>query len=318
MKHIKAGMWLVAFGLIIYTLAQLNIPVGGTGKAFDILDELSFVDDVGNVISLKTKPSRIVSLSPPTHTENIYTLKGEGLLYGVGKDSIFPYQVLNKKSYDISKIRDIEKLIDAQPDLVLVDPLMNKVNNIQISQLEVAGITVVSLMPQSYGEFESYIRRLAMVIDKEDVAEAKLEEFYDQMKALDNDASKEVLKDLGVYVESGQAGYLTPTQESIVGHALKVAGLTSIAGQTPKIYAKDTQYPLGKTFIENAQDEIDIIFSIKGQGYTGSDIASIKQNPIMPRQRLLKRITYMNYQVPCLASIPLDFHKVLKNYKDSA
>lgn len=285
------------FIVFVYWLGQVEMQVGGTGLSDDILNDISFVDDVGNVITLDVLPERIVSLSS-IHTENIYALEGEVRLAGVSFDSIFPYEAMGIERYDVSRIRDMDRLIESSPDMVLVEPAMNRTLNRQISQIEGAGIRVVSLMPEDLDEFGGYIRKLGMILGREEAAKEKLKTFYGILSSYELN-SLEWAKRLGnvnVFVESGQVGYVTPTEGSLVGRALDYAGLKSVIGHSHWLYEEDMSQIIDDTKMQSYAEDISLFISLKGGGYSGSDRASVMQNPLLAKSQAV--MDGQVYEVP--------------------
>ena len=66
-----------------------------------------------------------------------------------------------KPIYDYNA--DPENVIAAEPDLVLIRPFINRKSPDFVAALENAGLTVVSLYPESFEEFDGYIEKLAML-----------------------------------------------------------------------------------------------------------------------------------------------------------
>lgn len=289
------GKWFlltVLFVCLVLGLNGLPYSVGGTGRPDDILDSHTFIDDVGNKVELPILPVKLISLSG-THTENIYALEGEESLIGVASNTLYPYRALELKQYDLNKIYGIQGLIEAKPDMVLVEPLMHQRYVGAISQIEASGIVVVSLMPESLEGFDAYITKLAMILNKEEKARELLMTFHQSLKETSNHiTSNSAFNSNGnhkktVFVEVNENGLQTAGNKSLIGQAVQMAG--GRLATTPGLWYKDEPYyPVSSKQLMAKATTIDLYFSIKGPGFGGAYIESILQNSRMSGIKAVK------------------------------
>lgn len=269
----RIGAVVIFIGMLMAS-TLITIEVGGSGMPGDILSNNSFIDDVGNKILLDKPVKRIVSLSP-VHTENLYTIGADALLIGVDEASNFPYETQSLDSYRLEKKVDQTKLLQAQADLVLIDPALSERMTALVSKLEAEGIRVVALMPETLDDFGHYMTKLGLITGREAAAQAAAQEFDDVI------ASYEAMdyKDLGVFVEASEKGYISPTEETLVGHAVRLAGGHQIIPTTPWYYPATSVSSLevGQQYILDHNPQIDVYLSLQGQGYSGASLTSMSQ-----------------------------------------
>lgn len=240
-----------------------------------IIDEKTFVDDMGNKFVIDKPYTKIVSLYS-AHTENLYTIGAGDQLIGAHKTSIYPPEAAFLPRYDYKG--DPEKLIAAQPDLVLSRPFVNRNYPEYIEALEKAGLNVVSLYPASNTCFEKYVTILGMLTGKE-------KEVKKELKILDerlNDVQKKVSvveeKDKKTaFFEATQTQYRTVTTDSNPARAIEMAGGINIASDVKPIEKGSTIAEFGLENIMLNADNIDVYISQRGAMNGGGSILSIQQ-----------------------------------------
>ncbi len=242
-----------------------------TGKNYTI----EIVDDSGYKIRMEKPATRIISLYS-AHTENLFALDLEDEIVGVGTSESFPHAALEKQAYDYKA--DPEKVIAAQPDLVVIRPFVERHNPGFVDALRRAGLTVVSLYPDNATEFEGYIERLAAVTGREKKAEQLLEKFNTEMTALA--AQTEDIEDrVGVYFESSDREYKTVTEESMAARAIEIAGGRNVATGVTPIQEGSSIAIFGLEEIVEIGDQIDVFVTQRGVMGAGGNYHSISIRP---------------------------------------
>lgn len=140
-------------GLFLLLLTVFFSPGPGEAKI-----ELS--DDSGRTVRLSAPARRVVSLYAG-HSENILALGAGGVLTAVsdGDDpSFFPGVVC------LPARADAERILALAPDLVLLRPLTESVNEGVVRTLERSGVAVFSLSPPTWDTMESYLSRLGALL----------------------------------------------------------------------------------------------------------------------------------------------------------
>ncbi|WP_432665946.1 ABC transporter substrate-binding protein [Wukongibacter baidiensis] len=236
---------------------------------------ISFIDDMGEEIKLKEPCEKIISLYS-AHTENLFTLGLENEIIGVGKSDIYPVDAIEKDIYDYKS--DPEKIIAAEPDLVLIRPFINRKVPDFVETLKRAGITVVSLYPEKFEEFDNYIMKLASLTGKTEKASELLTKFHSDIKAI-NETTKDIDDKMTVYFESSENGYKTVTTDSMPAKAIEYAGGINIASDVKPIKEGSSIAPYGvEKLLENAE-KIDVFVSQRGVMNAGGNYHSIVIRP---------------------------------------
>lgn len=236
---------------------------------------IEIVDDSGFKIRMEKPATRIISLYS-AHTENLFALGLENEIVGVGTSESFPHAALEKQAYDYKA--DPEKVIAAQPDLVVIRPFVERHNPGFVDALRRAGLTVVSLYPDNATEFEGYIERLAAVTGREKKAEQLLNRFNEEMAVLATET--EGIEDrIGVYFESSDREYKTVTEESMAARAIEIAGGRNVATGVTPIQEGSSIAIFGLEEIVEIGDQIDVFVTQRGVMGAGGNYHSISIRP---------------------------------------
>lgn len=234
---------------------------------------IQFTDDDGREIKLDAPCSRIISLYS-AHTENLYEIGAGGKLIGVYTGSIYPPEATLLPAYDYKG--DPEQLIAAQPDLVLILPLITRKAPDYVAQIERAGIPVVSLYPDDYDKFADYIGILAALTGTEETAQRRLKDFY---AAIDHvvAVTGQVTDKKNVFMESTETELRTVTPYSMPGRAIVFAGGINLAADAQPVAKGSAFAAFGiERVLENA-DNIDVYISQRGAMNTGGNLISISE-----------------------------------------
>lgn len=220
-----------------------------------------FIDESGKRIIIKKPFTRIISLYG-AHTENLFFLGLEKEMVGVSRNEAYPPQVITKPIFSYHD--DAEKFMAAKPDLVLIRPMIAIGYKNLILKLEQAGITVVSLQPNTIEETYSYWKKLGVLTGREKEAEEMVEKF----KAGVCEASSFVgaippSDRKKVYFEAIHSKMRTFAPSSIATFVLKTAGAVNIADDAETV--RETNMAVyGKERILSHADEIDVYIAQKG------------------------------------------------------
>jgi iron complex transport system substrate-binding protein len=236
---------------------------------------ISFIDDMGEEIKLEKSCNRIISLYS-AHTENLFLLGLDEEIIGVGTSDIYPVNALKKDVYDYKS--DPEKIIAAQPDLVLIRPFINRKSPDFVATIKKAGIPVVSLYPDKFEKFDEYIMILGELTGKDKRAQELLEEFYKGIKDIEG-ITKDIEAKMTVYFESSENDYKTVTVDSMPAKAIEYAGGINIASDVKPIKEGSSIAPYGiERILENAE-KIDVFVSQRGVMNAGGNYHSIVIRP---------------------------------------
>ncbi len=256
-----------------FTLAGCSQAIGGTGDS-RILDERTFVDDMGNIIEVLDTEPRIVSLYRD-HTENLFHLGAGDLLIGIDQKSLFPPASAELPRYDLDKVYDVEAIIAQSPDYVLVAPSVNSRYRGGISRLEASGVRVVSILPEDFAGFDDYVRELGMLTHREQEAEEaiiglrlKLQDIADRTGKLERKTK--------VFFEASENGYQAVSPGTLPYLALELAGAENLAADVEPEYFNSLFSPFGLEKILALKDEIEVYLTLQGGVKPGSNLMEIE------------------------------------------
>jgi len=222
----------------------------------------TFQDSEGKTITVTRPYTRIISLYP-AHTENLISLGLGTEIIGIeGTDDDLP-QLRDKKHFSYHE--DPEKIIGARPDLVLVRPMIERTSPQLMVTLRQAGITVVSLQPNTVAEIFDYWRALGLLTGKTRQAEEMVSSFQAELAAICKIVGKVPEKSkTKVYFEAIHAKMKTFAQESIAMYALEQAGGVNVAADASQV--RDTNIAAyGKERILAKGAEIEVFLAQQGR-----------------------------------------------------
>ena len=278
----KQVSYKVIFRIFIIVLLTLFIARPLIERSMSHLPQLStsdhsieIVDDSGYKIRMDRPATRIISLYS-AHTENLFALDLADEVIGVGKSESYPRAALERPAYDYKA--DPEKVISAQPDLVVIRPFIERHNPGVVDALRRAGLTVVSLYPENSTEFESYIVRLGKVTGREKKAEQLLSRFNEEIVALGQQTA-DIENRVGVYFESSDREYKTIKEDSMAARAIQIAGGENVAKGVTPIEEGSSIAIFGLEHIVEIGNQIDVFVTQRGVMGSGGNWHSISIRP---------------------------------------
>ena len=189
---------------------------------------LEITDSVGDTHTFTDPARRIISLYP-AHTENLVAIGAAESLIGISSSDSYPTNVLDKPRFSYHD--SIEKFIQADPDCVLIRPMISRSNPNLISKLRDYGIRIVSLQPTSAAELYDYWHTLGKISGFEHQAEEMIDRFQQEIAAFQTRVEKIPTQDRPrVYFESIHSRMRTFSPESISIFCLTTAGGINVAG----------------------------------------------------------------------------------------
>lgn len=266
----KKKLLLILMSMFILLVGCSNEKVKAS-EEIEPIANIQFEDDLGELIQMDTSAKRIISLYS-AHTENLFALGLDEEIIGVGKSDAYPAKVTEKEIFDYRS--DPEKVIAADPDLVLIRPFIKKSKPEFVKALENAGINVVTLYPNKFEEFPDYIKKLAMLTGKEEKAEKMLTKFDQDLKDLEK-LTKDMKPKVNVFFESTETEYRTVTTDSMAARAILLAGGNNIASDAKGIHEGTSIASYGEERILENADEIDVYVSQRGAMNAGGNLHSI-------------------------------------------
>lgn len=235
----------------------------------------TFQDSEGKTVTVARTFTRIISLYP-AHTENLISLGLGGEIIGIeGGNNDLP-QLKDKKHFSYHE--DPEKFIAARPDLVLVRPMIERSAPQLLATLRKAGITVVSLQPNTVEEIFDYWRALGLLTGKTQRAEEMVAGFQAELAAIRKIVGKIPEKARAkVYFEAIHTKMKTFAQESIAMYVLQQAGGVNVAADASQV--RETNIAAyGKERILAKGGEIEVFLAQQGR-MNPVTVEAISQEP---------------------------------------
>ncbi|WP_094604488.1 Vitamin B12-binding protein [Sporomusa silvacetica DSM 10669] len=265
-----------AFYVVVLLLLMAVVAGCGTSKPAATANEgiIKITDDLNQTIVLKQPAKRIISLYS-AHTENLLALGLEAEIIGVSPAESDP-AAKNKPVFDYRA--DPEKVLAAEPDLVIIRPFIKQSHPDFVKTLEQANIKVVCLYPEKFEEFDSYIKKLAILTGKEQQADDKLAAFHAKLNQVAEHTAMSPIKKQ-VYFEATATEYRTITPASMPGTVLKLAGGLNAAADAQPLKAASSIAAYGSERLLMKAEEIDIFLAQRGPMNPGVTPDSIKQRP---------------------------------------
>ncbi|MDL2260217.1 ABC transporter substrate-binding protein [Deltaproteobacteria bacterium OttesenSCG-928-K17] len=247
---------------------------------------LAVVISAGPAAAEKARP-RIISLYA-AHTEVLLRLGARDNIIGVSAQETYQGPETEGWQPRIYSIRDdVEKILAARPDLVLVRPM--HMASASVETLKASGVKVRALQVVRAGDLYQYWRDLAAIVGKEAEAERMIADFDSRVSLYHQAASRRAEEAKpGIFLEAMHNQIKTFTPDSLPVWLLELAGGRNVAADA-KAHAKNmfvTNY--GPERLLAKADEVDIY------------IAQLGPMNSIPLSRIKKR----------------EIFKVLKAFKD--
>lgn len=263
--------WTILTSVLLLALL-LTAGCGGVDKkAPDKQAAITITDDAGKTVTLKKPAKRIISLYA-AHTENLLALGLDTEIIGVSRTETAA-AMKDRPVFDYRA--DPEKILVAEPDLVLVRPFVRRAHPEFVQAMENAGVVVASFYPDTFDAFDSYIERLAKLIGRETAAKEKLTAFHRDLDELGKQAPA---KRPQVFLEVTANGR-TATGNSIPAGLIWAAGgaMIDLGGKPTAEGTSIATYDLEQ--LVAAGDRIDYYVAQRGPMNANISVQSIQGRP---------------------------------------
>jgi iron complex transport system substrate-binding protein len=150
--------------LMVFTVMVFFVCTAATfaaGKVPTSADHypITFKDDLGQVITLKAKPQRIISLAPSL-TEILFALGLGEQLVAIDSYSNYPPATAEKEKVGSGLTPSIERIVALQPDIVFLWDLSAEDLQRQLQRLNIKAVTFA---PQNVAQVMDSIRRIGEI-----------------------------------------------------------------------------------------------------------------------------------------------------------
>lgn len=221
----------------------------------------TITDDSGKQIEIKKPFERIISLYI-AHTENLLALGLEKKIIGSSGGEEGESDIPDKPIFSYHD--DPEKFMAANPDLVLIRPMIALRYGQLIKKLEQAGITVISLQPVTIEDMYEYWKTLGILTGTETKAEKMVKNFQNTIDTISHLTKKiPAEKRKQVYFEAIHNRMKTFSPQSMAIFVLETAGGVNIASDAEPVRGSNIA-AYGKERILPKADEIDFYLAQYG------------------------------------------------------
>lgn len=198
---------------------------------------LTLTDDAGREVVLEAPPERIVSLAP-SNTEIVCALDACDRLVGVTDFDDYPPKVAEVEDVVISAAVDVERVVAAEPDLVLAAGNELTPSSV-IEQLEDLDLSILVLYPETLDEVYADIELVGAVLDRGEAADelvAGMRERVDEITA----TVEGVERPLTLYeVFHAEGTTYTAGEGSFLASLLELAGAEPLTGDAQGLLAPE-------------------------------------------------------------------------------
>lgn len=188
---------------------------------------LVVTDSYNRDVVLPDKPQRIISVSPGI-TEILYLLQADSLVVGISDFCNYPPQTVEKERVGGMQNLKIERLLQLQPDLVLVGSIITRDFT---QKVESAGIPIVVLNEENGMEgVKNSIRFIAKILEKDSLAEQIVNNYENRLKLI---KEKSLSQEKSVYyvVGFGAGGDFSAHGNSYIHEIITLAGGKNICSK---------------------------------------------------------------------------------------
>jgi iron complex transport system substrate-binding protein len=190
------------------------------------LPSVTYVDDIGRNVQINRIPQRIISLSP-SNTEMVYALGLQDKLVGVTSYDNYPPDAKDKPVVSDYSTVDLEKIVNAKPDLVLADSIHK---NDTIPALEKLGITVYAMTPNNIDGIFNEIKALGQITGKTRAADNLVSNLKTRIQVVaDKTANLTDLEKPRVLFVTWYDPIWTAGSDTMIQYLISEAGGTNIA-----------------------------------------------------------------------------------------
>jgi iron complex transport system substrate-binding protein len=189
---------------------------------------LTLTDDAGNEITLNADPQRIVSLAP-SNTEILCAVGACDELVGVTDFDDHPPQVADVEDVVVGAQVDVEKVVAAEPDLVLAAGNGLTPEDV-IAQMEGLGLTVMVLYPETIDEIYADIEVVGKAVDETGAAAAEVERMRDEIAGIEEAVAAADAPRVFYEVSIFEGQIYTAGADSFLASMIELAGGDPITG----------------------------------------------------------------------------------------
>jgi iron complex transport system substrate-binding protein len=248
---------------------------------------VTVTDELGHEVTLDAEPARIVSLAP-SNTEIVCALGACDRLVGVTDFDDFPAEVVEVPKVVIGAQVDVERVVDAAPDLVLAAGNELTPSSV-IEQIDALVIPILVLYPESldevYADIELVGRALGASAAAEDVIDGMQERAAAVVEAVAGAERPRTLYEVfhaeGTTYTAGDGSFLASLidmagAEPIVGDAQGVIDAEELVTADPEVIL------LGSASYDPGLASADAALATVAARTGWSGLAAVREGRVIP------------------------------------
>lgn len=248
---------------------------------------ITLTDDAGRSVEIAAAPERIVSLAP-SNTELVCAIGACDRLVGVTDADDHPPEALDVEKVVIQTAVDVEKVVAAEPDLVLAAGNEQTPTEV-IEQLDELGLTVMVLYPESLDEVYADIELVAEALGEPSAAAELVDDLERRADAVVETVADAERPRTFYEVFYSDAAIYTAGEGSFIAELVSLAGGEAVTGDAQglidveEIVTADPELILlgGASYDPSLTDAETAIQTVSARpGW--AELAAVRQGRIVP------------------------------------
>lgn len=229
-QSLIAKLMVVMAAVLLVVLAGCSQPASKSNDAAKTttVAKTKIKDPMGNKITLKKTPKKIVSLAPSV-TQIIDSLGDKDKLVGVDTQSPNYVKGLKKLPKSDMETLDLEKLLSMDPDVIFVTDFSLYKSGDVVKKLKKAGITVAAIpTEQSIAQIQHDIKFVGTVLNKENKSKKIVSQMKSDINEIKDISSKIKNKKTVLFEIASLPNIYTVGNHSFINEMIEIAGAKNV------------------------------------------------------------------------------------------
>ena len=221
-KHVSFVLSLMMIMMLFAGCGYAGKPAGDDTQAPGF--PLTVTDFMGSKTTVDKKPGRVVSMAPST-TEILYEFGLQDKIVGVSEYDDYPPEVKDKEQLGGFSTPNIEAIVAAQPDIVLVGSSFGKEN---AKKLKDSDIPVVVTQPDAFNDIYRSYEMIGKITGSTEKANAIIKKIKDGVAVVEKRVKGKNRPKVYFVVSLGQSNF-TAGKNTFIDKVINIAGGTNVA-----------------------------------------------------------------------------------------
>ncbi len=267
----KRGTIIAVIVVVTLVAAGMFAYIGFGDNKGKTTGTIVLIDALGNNVTLKSTPVKVVSASPST-TELLYAIGAGGSIVGVTDYCDYPLDAVGKSPKEIFTSiggfysPSFEKIASLDPDLVLLDGGVKKQKDL-MPQLDSVGIKYVALYPgKNVTEIQNNIRYAGQIFDKEVKSTSLISDMEEKLSSISSAVSNATSKPKVMVMVAFSPTIYVNGGNTFINDIINAAGGTNVFGNASG-YAT-----ISKEGVVQANPDVIIVTASMIPGLTAQEV----------------------------------------------